>query len=89
MVFGSHELTYYTGWQGISLSGFVDAGRVWANSNDLSLDDLTVTTGLGIGWDSPVGHLHVDWAYRVEETLPQDIEFRATKDWHLRYGRTF
>ncbi len=89
MLFASHELAYDIGWQDLSISGFVDAGRVWKDYDNVDFSKISVSTGVGLGWDSAIGHLQFDWAFRVQEYLPDDLVLKATKDWHFRYGRTF
>lgn len=89
MIFASHELSYDIGWQGLSVSLYADGGRVWGDSSNIEFKDFTVTSGLGMGWDGPIGHIQLDWAYRVEEHLPDNLVIDVVRDWHLRYGRTF
>lgn len=51
----------------LRMFGFVDAGNVFAESDPYRLQDLRVSTGLGVSWISPVGPLRLAFATPVRK----------------------
>lgn len=69
---GSLELRfplYGDKWQG---AAFVDVGQVWQDGAEIRLDDIVVTPGFGIRYNSPIGPIRVDIGYNGvgSERLP-------------------
>jgi outer membrane protein insertion porin family len=49
------------------LSAFVDAGSVYANNQNINLDELRYSTGVGVSWFSPFGPLKLVFAKALNE----------------------
>lgn len=59
----------FNDWAGMAL--FVDTGQVWEVRDDVSVRDLVVAIGAGPMISTPIGPLHLDFAWNVGE-LPSD-----------------
>ena len=60
---GSVELRfplYGDKWRG---AAFVDFGQVWAAGDRVRLDEIAITPGIGIRYNSPIGPIRVDVGY--------------------------
>jgi len=55
----------FNDWAGLAL--FVDTGQVWAVADDMGFDDLVVAVGGGPMISTPIGPLHLDFAWNVAE----------------------
>jgi hypothetical protein len=62
---GSVELRFPVWGDNVDGATFMDFGQVWSSSSDLRLDDLEFTPGFGIRYQTPVGPVRVDLAYRA------------------------
>lgn len=93
MVFGSQELSYYLPWFDLGLSTFLDAGNVWSTYDDVDLNNLGLSTGLGLNWDGPIGYLRLDWIYRLDDPIDpfliSDPTLDPRRNFHIRFGRVF
>jgi len=58
----------------LRLYGFVDAGNVFGENEQYRLNDLRVSTGLGISWISPVGPLRIAYAVPLRKQPGDRIE---------------
>jgi outer membrane protein insertion porin family len=45
----------------LRMFGFADAGNVWGEDENISLDSLRASAGIGLSWISPVGPLKMSW----------------------------
>ena len=45
----------------LRLFGYLDAGNVWGSDEQIKLDDLRASVGVGISWVSPVGPLKLSY----------------------------
>jgi outer membrane protein insertion porin family len=64
-VLGNLELrTRIAGWWRIV--AFLDSGNVWAKSNEVDLEDLRYTSGMGMQYNTPVGPLRLDYGYKLD-----------------------
>src|SRR5690606_21715930 len=45
----------------LRLFGYVDLGNVWGEDEDIKLDEMRVSAGVGISWVSPVGPLKLSY----------------------------
>jgi outer membrane protein assembly factor BamA len=61
---GSVELRFPVWGDNLDGATFMDFGQVWSRSRDVGLDDLEFTPGLGLRYQTPVGPVRVDLAYR-------------------------
>jgi outer membrane protein insertion porin family len=52
--------------QGLNLVAFYDAGNVWEDVGDVSLDDLRKCYGYGVRWMSPLGPMRFEWGYIID-----------------------
>jgi len=41
---------------------FVDAGNVWGDGQDLKLNEMRASAGIGLSWISPLGPLRLAYA---------------------------
>jgi outer membrane protein assembly factor BamA len=62
---GSVELRFPVWGDNLDGATFMDFGQVWSSSRDFRLDDLEFTPGLGVRYQTPVGPVRVDLAYRA------------------------
>jgi outer membrane protein insertion porin family len=58
----------------LRLYGFVDAGNVFGETEQYRLNDLRVSTGIGISWISPVGPLRIAIATPLRKKPGDRIE---------------
>ena len=58
----------------LRLYGFVDAGNVFGETDQYRLNDLRVSTGIGISWISPVGPLRIAIATPLRKKPGDRIE---------------
>ncbi|MBW8721171.1 MAG: BamA/TamA family outer membrane protein, partial [Polaromonas sp.] len=58
----------------LRLYGFVDAGNVFGETDQYRLNDLRVSTGVGISWISPVGPLRIAIATPLRKKPGDRIE---------------
>jgi len=56
------------------LSLFVDGGQVFSNEDDIELDDIRFSAGVGFNWISPVGPLSVSYAVPLNEEEDDEVE---------------
>ncbi len=101
LFFASQELSIDLGYLGLGLSPFVDGGWVWAEREDFLNDDLAISGGLGLYWNSPVGYFRIDWARPINDDpfeaqllrfSPAErdrIRNRALSEISFRFGRVF
>ncbi len=50
---------------------YADAGNVWGENEDLKLNSLRASAGLGVSWVSPVGPLKLSYGTPVRKK-PED-----------------
>jgi len=58
----------------LRLYGFLDAGNVFGENDQYKLNDLRVSTGIGISWISPVGPLRIAYAIPLRKQPGDRIE---------------
>ncbi|MBI4823658.1 MAG: outer membrane protein assembly factor BamA [Nitrospirae bacterium] len=80
---GNLELRAYVG-RGWSFVGFLDAGNVWPELDDVQLDKLKYTTGIGLRYITPVGPLRLDYGYKIDREPGE-----STSEIHFSIGHTF
>jgi len=49
----------------LRIFAFADTGNVWREDEDVTLESLRASVGLGLSWISPVGPLKMSWAVPV------------------------
>jgi outer membrane protein insertion porin family len=52
-------------WKGFGLVAFLDAGNVWQNSDEFSMEKIKYTTGLGLRYNTPVGPIRIDYGLKL------------------------
>ena len=71
-------------WQNLWGSLFWDAGNVWEDPDEIDIEDLRHSPGVGLRYVTPIGPIRLDWAhklYRREDEDPWEI--------HLSVGFAF
>ena len=56
------------------LSVFVDGGSVFAQDDEVDLDELRYSYGVGVFWYSPVGPLSLSYAVPINDEPGDDLE---------------
>lgn len=56
------------------LSIFVDGGQVFSNEQDIELDEVRFSAGVGFNWISPVGPLSVSYAVPLNDEEGDELE---------------
>ena len=51
---------------------FADFGSLWMDLANIELNDLNIGVGFGIGYNSPIGVIRLDYARAMEETYPEN-----------------
>ncbi len=51
---------------------FMDFGSLWMDPSDIELNDFKTGVGFGIGYNSPIGVIRLDYARAMEETYPEN-----------------
>jgi outer membrane protein insertion porin family len=77
LVFNAEFITPFPGAgndKTLRLFGFTDAGRAFAANEDLSLDKLSVSAGVGLSWISPMGPLRFSYAMPVVKQTNDRIQ---------------
>ncbi|MGR8918503.1 MAG: outer membrane protein assembly factor BamA [Gammaproteobacteria bacterium] len=61
-------------FKSVRLSGFIDAGNVYASDDDFDLDDMRMSTGISGIWMSPFGLLSVSYAQPFRDQRGDEIQ---------------
>lgn len=87
-----------TTWQQLSapirMAIFTDFGNVWDKQTPIILKNFTLTTGIGLRYNTPFGPLRIDWGFKFydpyyclnsQESFPTTAEpmwiFRRQFNW--------
>jgi outer membrane protein assembly complex protein YaeT len=66
---------------------FVDAGNVWPNRGDISLEDLRYAAGLGLRYQTPVGPVRFDFGYQLNRIEGLQVNRRPeSRRWRLHFS---
>ena len=68
----------------IGLVFFVDGGNVWLTYENFRIKDLKYTTGAGIRYNTPIGPLRLDYGYKLDREIDEDVG-----EWHFTLGHAF
>ena len=68
----------------VRLAGFMDMGSVWGPLQKVDADDIRVSVGLAVSWDSPVGPLRFSFAAPIKKKDTDKIE-----RFQFQLGRVF
>jgi outer membrane protein insertion porin family len=58
----------------LRIFGYADAGNVWGESEDLELDSLRSSVGMGLSWVSPVGPLKLSYGTPIRKQRTDRIQ---------------
>jgi outer membrane protein insertion porin family len=78
---GAVELRHRLFWK-ISGAVFVDAGNVWKDNSDISLNEIRYSAGTGLRYGTPIGPIRIDFARPVDDE-------RTSWLIHLSVGQAF
>jgi len=70
---------------------FLDGGAVWERISDINVDDMQFGVGGGFRYQSPIGPIRIDLAYKVNPT-DEDLKIFEGEDfgnWFSRWGIHF
>jgi outer membrane protein insertion porin family len=59
---------------GTRLSAFVDYGNVWADTHNLELRDMRISTGVALQWQSPLGPIQISYAFPIQKERYDQVE---------------
>jgi len=71
-------------WKGFGLVTFLDWGNVWQKTEQITLNDIKYTTGLGLRYNTPVGPLSVDYGYKLNRRTGE-----SRGEIHFSVGQSF
>ena len=77
LVFNAEFITPFPGAgndKTLRLFGFTDAGRAFGANEDVSLDKLSVSAGVGLSWISPMGPLRFSYATPIVQQTGDRIQ---------------
>jgi len=84
-------------YRGFGIATFLDGGQLWRNEEEIRLDDLRYGLGFGLRYNSPIGPVRLDFAYKMNPT-DQDLGIyngvnyggnRARWGIHFNIGQAF
>ncbi|TVQ74983.1 MAG: hypothetical protein EA363_01025 [Balneolaceae bacterium] len=73
------------------MAAFLDGGAVWERISDINVDDMQFGVGGGFRYQSPIGPVRIDLAYKVNPT-DEDLKIFNGEDfgnWFSRWGIHF
>lgn len=76
-------------WKNLQFVWFVDAGNVFRQASDIRLDELRMTSGLGLRYRSPIGPVRVDWGWKVSTRLLLTGGRERSNVLHISLGQAF
>ena len=76
-------------WKNVQMVWFLDAGNVFKNASDIRLDDLRVSSGLGVRYRSPIGPLRIDWGWKLSTRLLLTGGRERSNVLHISLGQAF
>ena len=83
--------------KGLGFATFLDGGQVWKNFNDIGTTQLQYGLGGGLRYQSPIGPIRIDLAYKLNPTN-EDLNIYRGRDYgsawdrwgiHLSIGQAF
>ena len=76
-------------WKELQFVWFLDAGNVYRRVSDIRLDELRVTSGVGVRYRSPIGPLRVDWGWKISTRLLETGGRERSNVLHISLGQAF
>lgn len=79
----NQELRFPLPWEGFQGVLFADAGNVWNEPEDLSLDDLFTSLGFGLRTETPIGIVRLDVGFPLDGRKEDDL---MDDDYEVYFG---
>jgi outer membrane protein insertion porin family len=76
-------------WKSMQFVWFLDAGNVFRRASDIRLDELRVSSGVGLRYRSPIGPLRVDWGWKLSTRLLLTGGRERSNVVHVSLGQAF
>ena len=76
-------------WKNLQFVWFVDAGNVFRRASDIQVDELRVSSGVGVRYRSPIGPVRVDWGFKVSTRLLLTGGRESASVVHVSLGQAF
>lgn len=76
-------------WKDLQFVWFLDAGNVYRLATDIRLDDMRVSSGVGLRYRSPIGPLRVDWGWKLGTQLLSTGGRERSNVLHISLGQAF
>lgn len=76
-------------WKDLQFVWFLDAGNVFRRATDIRLDELRVSSGIGVRYRSPIGPLRVDWGWKLSTRLLLTGGRERSNVVHISLGQAF
>jgi outer membrane protein insertion porin family len=76
-------------WKSMQFVWFLDAGNVYKYASDIRLDEMRVSSGVGVRYRSPIGPLRVDWGWKLSTRLELTGGRERSNIWHISLGQAF
>jgi outer membrane protein insertion porin family len=76
-------------WKNVQFVWFTDAGNVFKDASDIRLNEMRVTSGLGLRYRSPIGPLRVDWGWKISTRLLLTGGRERSNVLHISLGQAF
>ena len=76
-------------WKDLQLVWFADAGNVFRRASEIRIDELRVTSGMGVRYRSPIGPLRVDWGFKLSRRLLLTGGREPASAFHISLGQAF
>jgi outer membrane protein insertion porin family len=68
---------------------FFDAGNVFKRVSDIQLNELRLSSGLGVRYRSPIGPLRIDWGWKLSTRLLLTGGRERSNVLHISLGQAF
>lgn len=76
-------------WKDVQVVWFVDAGNVFKRASNIRLDELRLSSGIGLRYRSPIGPLRVDWGWKLSTRLLLTGGRDRSNVLHISLGQAF
>jgi outer membrane protein insertion porin family len=72
--------------KGFGMATFLDGGQVWRSFENIATTPIQFGTGAGLRYQSPIGPIRVDIAYKINPT-DEDLQFYQGVDFGSAWDR--
>jgi outer membrane translocation and assembly module TamA len=76
-------------WKDLQLVWFLDAGNVFERATDIRLDELRVSSGVGVRYRSPIGPIRLDWGWKLSTRVLLTGGRERSNVLHISLGQAF